>query len=86
MYIQSGDIGLIIPDETKLDKRFSYYLVSSSVVKKQLDARSQQTKIRHTSPEAINSFKSASSGSIVKFITKGDIENIPVFIPNDEHI
>ena len=29
----------------------------------------------------INSFKSASSGSIVKFITKGDIENIPVFIP-----
>lgn len=34
----------------------------------------------------INSFKSASSGSIVKFITKGDIENIPVFIPNDEHI
>ena len=32
----------------------------------------------------INSFKSASSGSIVKFITKGDIENIPVFIPNDE--
>lgn len=53
LYIQSGDIGLIIPDETKLDKRFSYYLVSSSVVKKQLDARSQQTKMRHTSPEAI---------------------------------
>ena len=34
----------------------------------------------------INSFKSASSGSIVKFITKGDIENIPVFIPDNEHI
>ncbi len=32
----------------------------------------------------INSFKSASAGSIVKFITKGDIENIPVFIPEDE--
>lgn len=32
----------------------------------------------------INSFKSASAGSIVKFITKGDIENIPVFIPDDE--
>lgn len=31
----------------------------------------------------INSFKSSSSGSIVKFITKGDVENIPVFIPND---
>lgn len=34
----------------------------------------------------INAFKSASTGSIVKFITKGDIENIPVFIPNDEYI
>lgn len=31
----------------------------------------------------INSFKSSSSGSIVKFITKGDVENIPVFIPDD---
>ena len=31
----------------------------------------------------INSFKSASAGSIVKFITKGDIENIQVFIPED---
>ena len=34
----------------------------------------------------INSFKSVSVGSIVKFITKGDIENIPIFIPNDENI
>ena len=31
----------------------------------------------------INSFKSRSSGSIVKFITKSDVESIPVFIPND---
>ena len=31
----------------------------------------------------INSFKSNSSGSIVKFITKGDVESIPVFIPDD---
>ena len=31
----------------------------------------------------IKSFKSAASGSIVKFITKSDVENIPVFIPND---
>lgn len=31
----------------------------------------------------INSFKTASAGSIVKFITKADIENIPVFIPDD---
>ena len=52
-FIQSGDIGLIIPNETKLDKRFAYYLVSSPIVKKQLDAGSQQTKIRHTSPSSI---------------------------------
>ena len=31
----------------------------------------------------INSFKLQSTGSIVKFITKADIENIPIFIPND---
>ena len=31
----------------------------------------------------INSFKLNSSGSIVKFITKGDVENIPVFIPDN---
>lgn len=34
----------------------------------------------------IKSFKSAASGSIVKFITKGDIENIPVFIPDNKAI
>lgn len=52
-YIQSGDVGLVIPDETKLDKRFAYYLISSPIVRKQLDAAAQQTKIRHTSPDAI---------------------------------
>lgn len=52
-YIQSGDIGLVIPNEELLDKRFAYYLISSPVVKKQLDAGSQQTKIRHTSPDKI---------------------------------
>lgn len=52
-YIQSGDIGLVIPNEGEIDKRYSYYLLSSGVVKKQLDAGSQQTKIRHTSPDAI---------------------------------
>ena len=55
LYIQSGDIGLVKPDETKINKRFAYYLLSSSVVKKQLDVSSQQTKIRHTSPGAIKS-------------------------------
>ena len=31
----------------------------------------------------VNLFKSNSSGSIVKFITKSDVENIPIFIPDD---
>lgn len=51
-YIQSGDIGLIKPSKS-ISGRFAYYLVSSPIVKKQLDAGSQQTKIRHTSPDAI---------------------------------
>lgn len=53
VFIQSGDVGLIIPNENVLDPSFAYYLISSPVVKAQLDAASQQTKIRHTSPEAI---------------------------------
>lgn len=53
VYVQSGDIGLVIPYEDKLDDLFAYYLVSSPVVKKQLGAGAQQTKIRHTSPDAI---------------------------------
>lgn len=53
IYIQSGDIGLVLPNEKKLNKRFSYYLIASDLVKKQLDSGSQQTKIRHTSPDAI---------------------------------
>lgn len=52
-YIQSGDIGHIIPDISQLDDKFAYYLIASSSVKKQLGAVAQQTKIRHTSPEKI---------------------------------
>lgn len=52
-YIQSGDIGKVIPIEILLDKNFAPYLISSPTVKKQLDAASQQTKIRHTSPDKI---------------------------------
>ena len=52
-YIQSGDIGKIIPNEKLLNKRFAYYLISSPTVKYQLDSASQQTKIRHTSPDKI---------------------------------
>ncbi len=52
-YIQSGDIGLVIPNEKLLNKSYAYYLVSSPIIKKQLDVSSQQTKIRHTSPDKI---------------------------------
>ena len=52
-YIQSGDIGKIIPNEKLLNKRFAFYLISSPTVKYQLDSASQQTKIRHTSPDKI---------------------------------
>lgn len=34
----------------------------------------------------IDSFKNASAGSIVKFITKEDIENIDILIPDDENL
>ena len=53
LYIQSGDIALIIPREKVLDKKFAYYLISSPIIKKQLGAAAQQTKIRHTSPDKI---------------------------------
>lgn len=52
-YIQNGDIGLVVPDENKIDKIYCYYLLSSQLIKKQLSAGAQQTKIRHTSPDKI---------------------------------
>lgn len=52
-YVQSGDIALVTCKEGKLDPEFCYYLLPSKQVKKQLAAGSQQTKIRHTSPDAI---------------------------------
>ncbi len=52
-YIQSGDVGHVIPDTSQLDDSFAYYLMSSPSVKQQLSAAAQQTKIRHTSPDKI---------------------------------
>lgn len=52
-YIQSGDVGLVIPNERVLDKKFCYYLLQSPIIKGQLGAGAQQTKIRHTSPDKI---------------------------------
>ena len=52
-YIQSQDVAKIICNEELLDKKFAYYLISSSLVKQQLSAAAQQTKIRHTSPDKI---------------------------------
>ena len=52
-YVQSGDVALVKCNEELIDPSFCYYLLPSSQVKKQLAAGSQQTKIRHTSPDAI---------------------------------
>ena len=52
-YIQSQDIAKITCNEELLDRRFAFYLISSSLVKQQLSAGAQQTKIRHTSPDKI---------------------------------
>ena len=52
-YIQSQDVAKIICNEELLDKKFAFYLISSSLVKQQLSAAAQQTKIRHTSPDKI---------------------------------
>jgi type I restriction enzyme S subunit len=53
LYIQSQDVGLITCSSEKLDKRFAYYLFLAKSVREQISARSQQTKIRHTSPDKI---------------------------------
>ncbi len=52
-YIQSQDVAKITPNEELLDKNFAFYLISSQIVKQQLGAAAQQTKIRHTSPDKI---------------------------------
>ena len=52
-YIQSQDVAKIICKEELLDKDFAFYLISSTLVKQQLSAAAQQTKIRHTSPDKI---------------------------------
>ena len=52
-YIQSQDVAKIVCKEDLLDKNFAFYLISSTIVKQQLSAAAQQTKIRHTSPDKI---------------------------------
>lgn len=52
-YIQSQDVAKIVCKENQLDKDFAFYLISSNVIKQQLSAAAQQTKIRHTSPDKI---------------------------------
>ena len=51
--IQSQDVALVKCKKGLLDPNFCYYLISSSVVRQQLSAGAQQTKIRHTSPDKI---------------------------------
>ena len=50
-YIQSQDIALIKCKVGKIDPTFCYYLIPSRLVRDQLSAAAQQTKIRHTSPD-----------------------------------
>ena len=57
LYIQSQDIGLVNCNTERIDKRFAYYLFLTHPVRKQISARSQQTKIRHTSPDKIADVK-----------------------------
>ncbi len=56
-YIQSQDVAKVTCKNEKIDKNFAFYLISSDTVKKQLSAGAQQTKIRHTSPDAIKGCK-----------------------------
>ena len=51
-YIQSQDVGLIKCNEN-LHPDFAFYLIPSKLVRNQLSAAAQQTKIRHTSPDKI---------------------------------
>jgi type I restriction enzyme S subunit len=51
-YIQSQDVALVKCKEG-LDPLFCYYLLPSRLVKTQLGAAAQQTKIRHTTPDRI---------------------------------
>ena len=52
-YIQSQDVALIKCKEGLIDRNFCFYLISSNIVRQQLSAAAQQTKIRHTSPDKI---------------------------------
>ena len=51
-YIQSQDVALIKCNK-KLNPDFAFYLIPSKIVRNQLSATAQQTKIRHTSPDKI---------------------------------
>ena len=53
LYIQSQDVAKITCKKDLIDPSFAFYLVSSTLVKNQLSAGAQQTKIRHTSPDKI---------------------------------
>ena len=52
-YIQSQDVGLITAISDDIIPDYMYYLLPSSLVKKQLSVGAQQTSIRHTSPDKI---------------------------------
>ena len=53
-YILSQDIAKIDCDESKIDKDYCYYLLSTNLVRSQLIAGANKTSISHTSTAAIN--------------------------------
>ena len=56
-YIQSQDVAKVTCKKGMIDHDFAYYLIPSKCIKEQLSAAAQQTKIRHTSPDAIKACK-----------------------------
>jgi len=77
-YVQSGDIGLVLLNEEKIDRNFVYYLIQSKIIREQLSVTAQQTKIRHTSPDKIENCvawipelkEQRKIGSLLKFIDR----------------
>ena len=54
IYLHNQRLGLIdVLDETKLDRKFLYYLFNTRVVRGQISGSASGTKVRHTAPERI---------------------------------
>jgi type I restriction enzyme, S subunit len=53
-YLHNQRLGLVVDlDESRLDKRYLYYLFNTAEVRHQIAASASGTKVRHTAPERI---------------------------------